>query len=147
MHAIDSEGELRTDDRGAPSALLTWIYAKDKGGGDYHDAMNGERLKEWVEGCFIPAYKHLHPDWATTDPAVLVLDNAPYHCFGMTNPFSQTKAEILEVMRSMGLRDWTQRRSERDGGDVNFTVPVEGDFERAPRGRAHLRLHLLRTGL
>ena len=88
-----------------------------------------------MEDFFISTYKHLHTNWETSEPAVLVLDNAPYHCFGMVNPKTQPKSDNASIMRSMNLREWTdERRSVRDGGYKHFVVPEQGDFERAPRG-------------
>ena len=134
VHALDSEGEMRTDDSNAPSSLLTWVYTKDKGSGDYHDAMNGERFKAWVNDYFIPSYQYLHGDWETGDPCVLVLDNAPYHVFGMVSPYTNNKQENLEIMRNLKLKQFTVYRDARDGGEMTFKVPLQGEFERAPKG-------------
>ena len=76
----------------------------------------------------------MHMDWETRDPTVLVLGNVPCHCFGMVNPKTQSKFDNADIMRSMNLRDWTERQSAQDGGDKHFAVPEKVDFERAPRG-------------
>ena len=53
VHALDSEGELRTDVANDPSALLTWQYSKDRGGGGGLPWYNERGSLQGMGGGFI----------------------------------------------------------------------------------------------
>lgn len=122
----DSEYDEIEDDK-MMSALWTWLYQKK---GDYHDAMNFAKFKDWVNKRFIPTWKRRYPGV----PCCLVLDNAPYHMGGMQNPFVMNKKECADYLRSAGLSNVVVHRD--DGKPLHhFKVPARGsDFAKAPKG-------------
>ena len=88
-------------------------------------------FKTWVDNYLVPAYQDLHADWNSTDHMFLVLDNAPYHCCGVHNPFCCTKDENTEMLRTLGIKNFQMKRN---GILETFTSPFTGKFRDAPVG-------------
>ena len=122
-----SDSDDGSDVQGFPTALWTWVYQKS---GDYHDAMDHAKFQNWVNNRFIPTWKRRYPGL----PCCLVLDNAPYHMGGMSNPFVMNKTECAEYLRHAGLRRVYVCRDD-DMPLHSFNIPSRGcNFARAPRG-------------
>jgi DDE superfamily endonuclease len=62
--------------------------------GGYHDNMNSEKFKKWVENRLIPTFKWLYPGKGI----ILIFDNAHYHHKHEVGSLSsKTKAQLLDL--------------------------------------------------
>ena len=82
----------------------------------------------WVEQQFIPAWKAKYNNLS----CILVLDGAPYHWYGMTNPFTMSKTACAQLMREV-IGEGTMFDFWRGGDLYECGVPGEGEeFANAP---------------
>ena len=101
--------------------------------GDYHAAMTGSRVMEWLERRQTPAFKAAFGD----KKMILVLDNASHH-HGFDSeagvPETSTKLHNTVLLREYGAGKITVQREESDGTGGkkvvtrNFDVPDSGSF-------------------
>jgi transposase len=85
--------------------------------------MNSDSFEEWIDDYFIPSFQAKYPGKKCS----LVLDNAPYHIFGMFNPLAKsvTMANLSEKLRSLGV---LKIKVTRENGQVyEFSVPRPGE--------------------
>ena len=124
VDASTEDGELSTAHF---TALYMYLYAKE---GDYHNAMNGDVFKDWIENYFIPTWR----DKYGTLPCILVLDNAPYHVTDLVNPYTMTKRECLDTLRRV-LGSNALFEFERGDEIFECEVPEQGgNVANAPAG-------------
>jgi len=77
---------IGSEDGFVPDSLL--CFESKKNTNDYHDEMNGDSFRDWLEGV-LPRLKH---------NAAIVMDNAPFHSVKLEKcPTSNwRKADIIE---------------------------------------------------
>ena len=109
---IDADGR-----EGDPLDSLL-LFKAQKATGDYHTQMNSNAFLDWLENQLFPALK------SRNIKAILVLDNASYHCVpaeGSINVDSFTsKEQILEYFHKYGIEYKEGRANNRNpekGGD------------------------------
>ena len=84
--------DIGSEDGFLPGGLL--CFESKKNTRDYHDEMNGDTFREWMEGIL----PHLKPN------SVIVMDNASYHSVKLDKaPTSNTKkADIIKWLEDKG---------------------------------------------
>jgi transposase len=101
---------------------MHWVYDSDEGS-DYHDAVNFEKFQRWIENYMLPSFHAKYPGKVP----ILVLDNAPYHVFGLFNPMSAslTKRDLENKLRSMGVNIIKVNRQDAEGNRIEkeFSMP------------------------
>ncbi|KAL4118946.1 hypothetical protein QTP88_011824 [Uroleucon formosanum] len=85
--------DIGSEDGFVPDALL--CFESKKNSSDYHDEMNGDTFREWMEGIL----PRLRPN------SVIVMDNASYHSVKIDKaPSSNThKADIIKWLTDKGV--------------------------------------------
>ena len=86
--------------------------------------MNAHNIMAWVEQQFIPAWKATYKNLQY----ILVLDGAPHHSYGMTNPFKMSKtacAQLIKMREVIG--EGTMFEFWRGGYLYECGVPGEGE--------------------
>jgi len=80
---------IGSEDGFFPDSLL--CFKSKKNTNDYHDEMNGDSFRDWLEGV-LPRLKH---------NAVIVMDNAPYHSVKLEKcpTLNWRKADIIEWLQ------------------------------------------------
>ncbi|KAF0749684.1 DDE 3 domain-containing protein, partial [Aphis craccivora] len=83
---------ISSEDGFVPGGLL--CFESKKNTHDYHDEMNGDSFRDWLEGV-LPKLK---------DNAVIVMDNAPYHSVKIEKcpTTNWRKADIIAWLQSKG---------------------------------------------
>lgn len=118
LHAFTEDGWLTLDpslhndrvDQRARSCEL--VYEAEKGGGDYHDNMNGSIYVQWLTGRLLPVFAERYPG----QKMVLVLDNASYHHARGTdwvNVHRMNKAAIAGKLIELGVRSISGQRQKK----------------------------------
>ncbi|XP_022183156.1 uncharacterized protein LOC111042762 [Myzus persicae] len=84
---------IGSQDGFVPGGLL--CFESKKNTADYHDEMNGNSFRDWLEGV-LPSLK---------DNAVIVMDNAPYHSVKMEKcpTTNWKKGDIITWLQSKGV--------------------------------------------
>jgi hypothetical protein len=118
LHAFTEDGWLTLDpslhndrvDQRARSCEL--VYEAEKGGGDYHDNMNGSIYVQWLTERLLPVFAERYPG----QKMVLVLDNASYHHARGTdwvNVHRMNKAAIAGKLIELGVRSISGQRQKK----------------------------------
>ncbi|KAL4148864.1 hypothetical protein QTP88_003009 [Uroleucon formosanum] len=83
---------IGSEDGFVPDSLL--CFESKKNTDDYHDEMNGDSFRDWLEGV-LPRLK---------ENAVIIVDNAPYHSVKLEKcpTTNWRKADIVEWLESKG---------------------------------------------
>ena len=117
---IDADGNVLD-----PLAALL-IFKDKKGTGDYHTQMNSDVFCKWLQDQLFPALA------SRNIKAILVLDNASYHCVpaaGSINPDTYTsKAAIISVFQQYKIPFKEGRANSKKpdaGGDSLDTLKAK----------------------
>jgi len=136
IDAMTADGQLsHWDEDGIlqSTAHQNWEYAED---GDYHEAMDHNHFRSWVEDFFIPTFETKYSD----KKCILILDNAPYHVFEHFNPMSSamTKSVLVKKLREMNIESITCDRGEK--GEISFEINDDFKLPSHPKGPSVIEL-------